>query len=67
MTQRDLRPQCAICTLKNKVCRNPHGDGPRFCPTLNLKESVRAAVTKQDIGNGGIQSRLGSLQSGLHP
>lgn len=62
MTNRDSYPECAICKLQNKACLDPQGDGPRFCPTLNLKESVRAAVTKYDVPEIKKLARMAAIQ-----
>jgi uncharacterized metal-binding protein len=35
--------QCAKCGMKDKICGSPTGNGPSFCPTLNLMGSVEKA------------------------
>jgi uncharacterized metal-binding protein len=46
------KSQCAKCGIKDKICRSPEGQGPRYCPTLHRKEVVGKAneeYTKPDI------------------
>jgi uncharacterized metal-binding protein len=38
-----MKPECAKCGIKNKICRSPEGQGPGFCPTLHRKEVVGKA------------------------
>jgi uncharacterized metal-binding protein len=47
-----LKPECAKCGIKKKICRSPEGQGPAFCPTLHRKKSIAKAneeYTKPDI------------------
>jgi len=47
-----VKPECAKCSIKNKICRSPEGQEPAFCPTLHRKESIAEAkeeYTKPDI------------------
>ncbi len=47
-----LKPECAKCGIKKKICRSPEGQGPDFCPTLHLKQSIAKAneeYTQPDI------------------
>jgi uncharacterized metal-binding protein len=38
-----MKPACAKCGIKNKICRSPEGQGPDSCPTLHREEVVRKA------------------------
>jgi len=38
-----VKPECAKCGIKNKICRSPEGQGPAFCPTLHRKELITNA------------------------
>lgn len=38
-----LRPECAKCGTKKKICLSPEGRGPDFCPTLHRKQSIAKA------------------------
>jgi len=45
-------PQCALCSVKNRICRTKDGTGPGFCPTKNnksIEEFVVAEYKKPDI------------------
>jgi uncharacterized metal-binding protein len=47
-----VKPECAKCGIKNKICRSPEGQGPDFCPTLHRKEVIGRAneeYAKPDI------------------
>jgi uncharacterized metal-binding protein len=47
-----VKPECAKCGIKNKICRSPEGQGPAFCPTLHRKQWIAKAneeYTKPDI------------------
>jgi uncharacterized metal-binding protein len=47
-----VKPECAKCGIKNKICMSPEGQEPAFCPTLHRKEVIAKAneeYTKPDI------------------
>jgi hypothetical protein len=47
-----VKPECAKCGIKNKICRSPEGQGPTSCPTLYRKEVIEKATeeyAKSDI------------------
>jgi uncharacterized metal-binding protein len=47
-----VKPECAKCGIKDKICESPGGQGPRFCPTLHPSQSVEKArqeYTKPEI------------------
>ena len=47
-----MKPECAKCRIKNKICLSPEGQGPAFCPTLHRKEVIGEAIeeyAKPDI------------------
>ncbi len=39
-------PSCSLCAVKDRICRNPEGSGPDFCPTLNLKEVIEKTAAE---------------------
>jgi hypothetical protein len=41
-------PQCAKCSVKDKICRVEGGKGPKFCPTTNYGEIVESAVREYE-------------------
>ncbi len=47
-----VKPECARCGIKDRICRSPEGQGPAFCPTLHRKEVIGKAneeYVKSDI------------------
>ncbi len=41
-------PQCAFCPIPagERICQNPSGRGPEFCPTLNKKNVINGSLDK---------------------
>ena len=37
-------PQCAVCTVTNRICTIPDGEGPIYCPTKEYKDVIEEAV-----------------------
>jgi uncharacterized metal-binding protein len=54
--------QCTRCAVKSRICREEHGVGPKYCPTIN-KEAV-IAETKKVYEQPDIKefARMASLQ-----
>ena len=47
-----VKPECAKCGIKEKICESPRGHAPAFCATLHYREVVEKAnqeFTKPDI------------------
>jgi uncharacterized metal-binding protein len=47
-----IKPECAKCGIKERICLSPEGQGPTFCSTLYRKGSLKRAnkeYTKRDI------------------
>jgi uncharacterized metal-binding protein len=47
-----IKPACATCGIKERICLSPKGQGPTFCPTLHRKGSLKKATKeyrKRDI------------------
>ncbi len=42
--QKDKLPRCADCTIEKTICRNEDGQGPGYCPTLNMSGAVENAI-----------------------
>jgi len=42
----DLDCNCSRCPITEKLCRSPHGKGPKWCPTKTQK-TVSASVMKE--------------------
>jgi uncharacterized metal-binding protein len=41
-------PQCALCSVKYKVCRKVKGSGPDYCPTNNYEKSIENAIKEYE-------------------
>ena len=41
-------PQCAICHIENKACRDLDGQGPKSCPTLRQQPFITDALQTYD-------------------
>lgn len=55
-------PICSICAKKDRVCRNPEGEGPDFCPTLNLQEVIEKTAAEYAKPEVAEFARMASLQ-----
>ncbi len=46
MTRQD--PGCALCGIEpsERICNNPQGKNPPFCPTVNFSNTVKSAVNE---------------------
>ncbi len=55
-------PQCAKCSVKDKVCRVEGGKGPKFCPTENYGEIVESAVKEYERSEVREFARMASVQ-----
>ena len=45
MTLKEI-PQCAQCSVKNKICVREDGHGPDFCPTINLAGVIKGSLSE---------------------
>lgn len=55
---------CAKCKIVKKICRDPNGKGPKYCPTLNevgILEQAKVEYASRKIKNF---ARLASVQEG---
>ena len=55
-------PICSICAKKDRVCRDPKGSGPDFCPTLNLQEVVKKTAAEYAKPEVAKFAKMASLQ-----
>ena len=57
---------CANCRIEKseKICLSEKGRGPKFCPTLNQEENIRAATAEYDREDVGEFARQASIQEG---
>jgi len=55
-------PQCAKCSVEDKICRVEGGEGPKFCPTENYGEIVESAVKEYERSEVREFARMASVQ-----
>jgi uncharacterized metal-binding protein len=56
-----IKPECAKCSFKSRICSSPQGEGPFFCPTLNRKATVGKTLveySKPEIGRFAHEASL---------
>jgi len=53
---------CSKCNVKDRICENEDGRGPEFCPTINKKGVIRAAMTEYGKPEVGEFARQASIQ-----
>jgi len=41
-------PHCADCTVEKRICDRKDGKGPADCPTLKMRDIVKASLTEYD-------------------
>jgi uncharacterized metal-binding protein len=44
--EKELESQCALCSAEKRLCQSKEGSGPKFCPTKNKEEEIKAALEK---------------------
>lgn len=54
--------QCALCTIKDRVCTVEGGSSPDFCPTLNRADTINKAVDEYNRPEIKKFARMASLQ-----
>ena len=55
-------PICSLCAKKDRICRDPEGSGPDYCPTINLRkviEKTKAEYKKPEVAEF---ARMASIQ-----
>ena len=55
-------PQCAKCSVKDKICQVEGGKGPKFCPTTNYGKIVESAVREYERPEVKEFARMASIQ-----
>lgn len=38
-------PRCAECNLEKPICRHEDGNGPGYCPTINLSDVIESSLS----------------------
>lgn len=59
-----LSPECAKCSVKERICRVENGRGPDFCPTVNFSETIDRAVKEYEKPEVHEFARMASIQEG---
>jgi uncharacterized metal-binding protein len=64
--ERRTASACADCRVekRERICLSEEGRGPKFCPTLNQGETIRAATAEYDQEDIGEFARQASIQEG---
>ncbi len=59
-----VSPECAKCSVRDRICRVGKGKGPEFCPTKNYSETIEK--TMQEYQNPEVYefARMASVQEG---
>ncbi len=57
-----LKPECAICRVKDRACIIEDGEGPQFCPTRTRGRELKKALTKYKDKNTLQFAKEASLQ-----
>jgi uncharacterized metal-binding protein len=47
-SQKENIPRCAECKIEKTICRHEDGNGPAYCPTINLGEVVENSLSEYD-------------------
>ena len=55
-------PQCALCSVKDRVCQVENGTGPDFCPTNNSRETIKKAIKEYEKPEIREFARMASIQ-----
>lgn len=58
----NITAACSKCKVKDKICENEGGHGPEFCPTINKKGVIRAAMKEYEKPKVGEFARQASIQ-----
>jgi uncharacterized metal-binding protein len=59
-----VSPECAKCSVKDRICRVADGKGPDFCPTKNYNEIIEKAVEEYEKPEIYEFARMASIQEG---
>jgi hypothetical protein len=62
LTMDQITAACSKCNVKDRICENEDGRGPEFCPTINKKGVIRAAMTEYGKPEVGEFARQASIQ-----
>jgi uncharacterized metal-binding protein len=55
-------PQCALCAVKHRACREENGEGPDFCPTKTSSDIIKEASKAYEKPEIREFARMASIQ-----
>jgi uncharacterized metal-binding protein len=58
------RPQCAVCSVQERICENKEGNGPKFCPTSHYRSAIEKALKEYEKPEIREFARMASIQEG---
>jgi uncharacterized metal-binding protein len=58
------RPQCATCSVKERICETQEGKGPQFCPTSHYRTAIEKALKEYEKPEIREFARMASIQEG---
>lgn len=59
-----VRPQCATCSVQERMCENEGGKGPQFCPTSHYRTAIEKALKEYEKPEIRKFARMASIQEG---
>ena len=59
-----VRPQCAVCSVKERICETERGKGPQFCPTSHYRTAIEKALKEYEKPEIREFARMASIQEG---
>ena len=59
-----VRPECAQCSVKDRICVSEGGTGPAFCPTINYRKTIEKALREYERPEIKAFARMASVQEG---
>ena len=57
-------PRCSECKIRNKICRSEDGQGPSYCPTIQLSDVIERSCTEYDSPQIKEFAKNASIQEG---
>jgi uncharacterized metal-binding protein len=61
---KEIKCNCAECSVIEKICRFEKGNGPSWCPTRKESESIKEALKEYEGPEVEEFSRIASIQEG---
>ena len=55
-------PECAKCSVKDRICYIEDGKGPESCPTKNFRETIKEAINEYEKPEIHEFARMASIQ-----